>query len=215
MWSAFFHGTKTVVADTVSTAMIKYCVVALICAVLLSSCFVLQNSSVVYRLNKTLPDTAAVYSLPFAPGTAVTVWQGYYSLFSHWGNFAVDFRVTPGTPVHAARSGVVVVVKQENKWGGVGRRFVGKENAVVVQHADGSYAHYLHFQHKRVVVAVGDTVTQGQLIGFSGSTGFSAFPHLHFEVTKGLQKGTAEIPVRFKTSQGARLLQPLQCYKAL
>lgn len=183
--------------------------------VLFASCGVLQDNAVVYCLQKKLPDTAFIYSLPFAKGTSHAVWQGYHSLFSHWGNYAVDFKMQPGTPVHAARAGRVSGVKDHNKQGGVGRRYVGKENSIVIQHSDGSYAHYLHLQYKGALVKKGDSVQQDQPIGFSGSTGFSAFPHLHFEVTAGQQKAKEEIPVRFKTEKGVIFLQPLRRYKSI
>lgn len=182
---------------------------------LVSSCAVLQNNTVVYKQAKSLPDTAFVYSLPYAIGTSHPVWQGYWSLFSHWGNFAIDFRMKKGTAVHAARAGVVVFVRQDRQKGGVGRRFIVQENSIVIRHSDSSFGHYLHLQYKGSLVSVGDTVQQGQQIGWSGSTGFSAFPHLHFEVTKGLEKARSEIPVRFKTENGAVFLQPLRRYKAI
>lgn len=195
--------------------MKPYCILYFVCVFLLSSCFVLQNSSVAYRLSKSVPDTAYVYSLPYAKGSCHAVWQGYHSLFSHWGNYALDFRMQPGTVIHAARGGVVAAVKDTFRRGGVGRRWVGKENALVIQHSDGTYGHYLHLQHKGSLVAPGDTLQQGQPIALSGSTGFSAFPHLHFEVTRGLKKATDEVPVRFVTEKGAVFLQPLRRYKAL
>jgi murein DD-endopeptidase MepM/ murein hydrolase activator NlpD len=140
--------------------------------------------------------------------------QGAHSFFSHYGDFAVDFKMKPGTPVHAARSGVVVFARSHFTNGGIGRKFVGKGNGITIRHSDGTYAHYWHLQHKGSLVRTGDTVTQGQLIGYSGSTGFSAFPHLHFEVTRQPRIGREEVPVVFKTEQGAKFLQPLRRYKA-
>lgn len=183
--------------------------------VALSSCTVLQNNAVVYRRSKTLPDTAFVYSLPYAKNTSPRVVQGYYSFFSHQGDFAIDFKMKPGTGVYAAREGVVVFVREDQTRGGVSKKYVGKANRITIKHNDGTYAHYLHLQHNGAFVNVGDTVKQGQIIGLSGSTGFSAFPHLHFEVTGGMQTAKDEIPVRFRTEKGAVFLQPLRRYKAM
>lgn len=179
------------------------------------SCTVLQNNHAVYQQSKTLPATAFVYPLPFAKGTSHRVVQGYESLLSHRRNFAIDFKMKEGTAVHAAREGRVVFVMQDNWKGGVGRRFVGKENAIVIRHSDGTFGHYLHLRYHGALVAPGDSVQQGQQIGWSGSTGFSAFPHLHFEVTEGLQKAKKEIPVRFRTEKGAVFVQPLRRYKSI
>lgn len=180
-----------------------------------SSCSLLQNQNFVYRLSKTVPDTAPVYSLPYAPGTTLRVWQGYRSLFSHSNDMAIDFKMKPGTVIHAARSGVVAGIKDEYKWGGVGKRYIGKENAVIIQHSDGTYAHYLHIQNRGALVRLGDSVYRGQPIALSGNTGFSAFPHLHFVVTGKPEKNVDEIPVRFYTEKGALFLEPLRRYKAL
>lgn len=180
-----------------------------------SSCSILQNHDLVYRLSKTIPETAPVYSLPYAKGTSHRVWQGYRSLFSHSNDLAIDFKMKPGTVIHAARSGVVAGIKDEYRWGGVGRRYIGKENAIVIQHSDGTYAHYLHIQNRGALVKLGDTVQRGQPIALSGHTGFSAFPHLHFVVTGRPGKNLDEIPVRFYTEKGRIFLQPLRRYKAL
>jgi murein DD-endopeptidase MepM/ murein hydrolase activator NlpD len=183
--------------------------------ILFSSCSLLQNSGFVARLSKTLPDTAYAYALPYAKGTSHRIWQGYHSAFTHYGNLAIDFKMKPGTPIHAARGGVVAMVVENNKKGGVGKRYVGKENSIVIRHSDSTFAHYLHLQNEGALAAVGDTVTEGQLIGFSGHTGFSAFPHLHFEITRGLHKAKGEIPFRFQTEKGLLFLQPLRRYKAM
>ena len=168
-----------------------------------------------YRLNQTIPASAPIYSLPYAKGTAHPVWQGYRSIFSHSNDLAIDFKMPPGTVIHAARGGVVVGIRDTYEKGGVGRRFVGKENGVVIRHADSTYAHYLHLQHRGALVKLGDTVQRGQAIALSGSTGFSAFPHLHFVVTSGPAKDKNEIPVRFYTESGIQFLEPLKKYKAV
>ncbi len=56
-------------------------------------------------------------------------------------------------------------------------------NTLVVQHADGSKAYYLHFKKNSLTSkTVGQTVVQGEFLGIVGSSGFSTGPHLHFEV---------------------------------
>ncbi|NTS40037.1 M23 family metallopeptidase [Flavisolibacter sp. BT320] len=179
-----------------------------------ASCSLLQNNQVMYRAGKTLPDTTYVYALPFEKGKAYRVAQGSHSFFSHFGDFAVDFKMKPGTPIHAARGGVVVFERSFFTNGGITRKFRGKGNGITISHGDDTYAHYWHLRYNGSVVRVGDTVTKGQLIGYSGSTGFSAFPHLHFEVTERTRIGGKELPVVFQTEEGARFLQPLRRYKA-
>lgn len=168
-----------------------------------------------YRAAKMLPDSTYVYALPYAKGKAYRVVQGSHSFFSHYGDFAIDFKMKQGTPIHAARSGVVSFARSHFRDGGITKRFVGKGNGITIRHSDGTYAHYWHLRHNGAVVRTGDTVTRGQLIGHSGSTGFSAFPHLHFEVTKNPRIGRNEFPVVFETEKGAKFLQPLRRYKAL
>lgn len=179
-----------------------------------SSCTLLQNQNLVYRLSKTVPDTSPVYSLPYAKGTWHRVWQGYHSFFSHSDDLAIDFKMKSGTVIYAARSGVVEGIKDEYRWGGIGRRYMNKENAIIIRHSDGTYAHYLHIQNKGALVKLGETVQRGQPIALSGHTGFSAFPHLHFVVTGSPDKNVAEIPVRFYTEKGPLFLEPLRRYKA-
>lgn len=179
------------------------------------SCSVLQNNNFVYRAENLSKGNTFVYALPFTKGQSFYVLQGYESLFSHRGDYAVDFKMKRGTPVLSARSGRVIFVRQTDTKGGVGKRFVGTGNGITIQHNDGTYAHYWHLQHNGVLVAVGDSVQVGQHIAFSGNTGFSAFPHLHFEVTRKSTKSEDDFPVRFQTAGGAQFLKPLRRYKAL
>ena len=59
----------------------------------------------------------------------------------------------------------------------------GYGNYVVILHSDGTYA-TLYGHMSSAVVQVGQSVTQGQTIGYGGTTGWSTGPHLHFEVHK-------------------------------
>ncbi|HEY1022453.1 MAG TPA: M23 family metallopeptidase [Flavisolibacter sp.] len=179
------------------------------------SCSLLQNNHILYREGKRLPDSTYVYALPFAIGKSYRVVQGSHSFFSHYGDFAIDFQMKPGTPIHAARDGVVTYARDHFDGGGITRKYVGKGNGLTIRHADGTYSHYWHLRYQGAVVRIGDTVKKQQLIGYSGSTGFSAFPHLHFEVTRNARIGREEVPVVFDTEEGARFLQPLRRYKAV
>ncbi len=180
-----------------------------------SSCAVVQNNEFVTRTHQLMENHYHVYSLPFEKGQTVFVAQGYESLFSHYGDYAIDFKVKQGTKVLAARDGVVIYARENNTGGGISKRYVGKGNGITIQHNDGTYAHYWHLQHNGALVNIGDTVQQGQWIGISGHTGFSAFPHLHFEVTRQPRISRDDFPVLFFTKKGPKFLQPLRWYKAL
>lgn len=180
-----------------------------------ASCSFLQNNAFISRAGSLMGKDSFIYSLPYEKGTTHVVVQGYQSLFSHAGDYAIDFKMKSGTKVMAAREGVVVAIRDSTKLGGVGKKYVGTANRITISHSDGTYGHYLHLQYKGVLVAVGDTVHQEQLIGYSGSTGFSAFPHLHFEVTRQPPVSKDDFPVQFQTRKGIKFLQPLHWYKAL
>ncbi|HVF80984.1 MAG TPA: M23 family metallopeptidase [Flavisolibacter sp.] len=180
-----------------------------------SSCSLLQNNSFISRADALMSDHSFIYALPYQKGKSYLVIQGYESLFSHAGDFAIDFKMKRGTKVMAARGGIVVRVRDSTKTGGLGKKYVGTANGITIQHTDGTFGHYLHLQYKGAMVLVGDTIKQGQLIGLSGSTGFSAFPHLHFEVTRQASISRDDFPVLFQTKKGVKFLQPLHWYKAL
>jgi len=82
----------------------------------------------------------------------------------------VDFGVAAGTPIRAAGDGVVVLA---GPYGGYG-------NATVIDHGNALATLYGH--QSALLVAPGDRVTRGQVIGRSGCTGYCTGPHLHFEV---------------------------------
>lgn len=85
-----------------------------------------------------------------------------------------------GTPVVASRSGTVVEVS-------VGRNRIGNfpGNRIAIEHADQTRCFYVHLKEGGSEVEVGDKVLQGQVIGSSGTTGRSLFPHIHIHVEEG------------------------------
>ena len=150
-------------------------------------------------------DDDHLYALPYASGKSYRVLQGYGSRFSHTGleAYAVDFDMPEGTPVHAARGGVVARVEESHSLGcwedGCGRH----ANFIVVLHSDGTTGEYYHLQQDGALVDVGDRVVRGQKIGLSGNTGHTTMPHLHFAVYRATEWGnTQSIPVRFNSVDG-------------
>ena len=85
----------------------------------------------------------------------------------------VDIGAPTGTPIRAARAGVVVFAGAAGGYG----------NLTAIKHADGSFTMYGHQSH--LGVHVGQQVAAGQTIGRVGRTGRATGPHLHFEVRKG------------------------------
>ena len=63
-----------------------------------------------------------------------------------------------GTPVHAARDGVVVGTKDDSNRGGSSKKYEWDANFVLIRHSDGTLGHYVHLQKGGVTVKVGDTV---------------------------------------------------------
>jgi murein DD-endopeptidase MepM/ murein hydrolase activator NlpD len=148
-----------------------------------------------------------VYQLPFRQGEVHKINQGYFGTFSHQrgtdDQYAIDFDMPQGTIVCAARAGRVVGVRMDSTVGGPDPSFRSCDNHIVLKHDDGSYAEYVHLAPNGSLVRVGQNVTVGQPIGFSGRTGFSAGPHLHFSVyvpIDGLH--IKSVPMRFESSEG-------------
>jgi len=103
-----------------------------------------------------------------------------------WGRIhgGIDIAAPVGTPILAAASGVIDYATWND--GGYG-------NMIDIRHADGTITRYAHMN--ALYVKEGQTVSQGQVIGEMGSTGFSTGPHLHFEIRP--NGGSAIDPMTF------------------
>ena len=105
---------------------------------------------------------------------------GYYRMLN-----GIDMACSQGTPIYATRAGKVT--RTAYQAGGAG-------NYVSINHLDGFSSIYMHMTH--YVVSAGQTVSQGQLIGYVGSTGISTGPHLHFGISNA---GTYVNPLAYIT----------------
>ncbi|MFG3409147.1 transglycosylase family protein [Streptomyces sp. NPDC048142] len=130
-------------------------------------------------------------SAPVAAGTGTAYRQaGSWSSGYHTG---VDFPVPTGTSVKSVAPGRIVSAG----WAGA----YGYE--VVIRHSDGKYSQYAHLS--ALHVRAGQSVSGGQRIARSGSTGNSTGPHLHFEIRTGPGYGSDIDPLAYLRAGGVRV----------
>jgi len=166
-----------------------------------------------YTTTVTTNIDSYVYELPFQKGTEYKVVQGYGGLFSHVHTAALDFGMPVGTPVYAAREGIVYAYRDNSDEGGVSAKYKNKANYIIIKHDDGSFGCYWHLQKNGVLVKSG-RVSKGQQIGLSGATGFVFRPHLHFSVKRKLNyEMNSFIQTKFRTTKGILLLQNRETYE--
>ena len=105
--------------------------------------------------------------------------------------YSVDFITEEGREVFAAANGVVVDIKSDSNIGGEGKELDDLGNFIEIKHENEEYSVCEHLRKDGAVVNVGDKVKKGQLIGYSGATGWLAHlgPHLHFMVGKYQKSG--------------------------
>jgi len=125
--------------------------------------------------------SSTITSQPSAVGAAPAtssglIWPLSGSITSpfgmRWGSLhpGIDIGAAMGTPIHAAASGRVIVASYSGGYG----------NLIVIDHGNGLATAYAH--QSSMAATEGQQVSQGEVIGYVGSTGFSTGPHLHFEV---------------------------------
>lgn len=128
----------------------------------------------------SLPTSQSLYVLPYTLSESYRVNQANCSGFGHsdFWQYGYDFVMDIGTVVTAARDGTVVHAQDGARDGDRNRT-----NLITIEHADGSVALYSHLTLNGVLVTVGQTISAGQTIGFSGDTGNTGgLPHLHFSL---------------------------------
>lgn len=148
-------------------------------------------------------DESYVYRLPFSLGSSYIVSQSYNGEKTHFGHsrYAIDFAMDVGTKVYAAREGKVAKIKSDSNIRGIGREYSKYGNFVTIEHSDGTFATYYHLKQNGVAVSVGNIVKKGDLLGYSGNTGYSSGPHLHFAVfTLDGELKTQTLPIKFKSA---------------
>jgi murein DD-endopeptidase MepM/ murein hydrolase activator NlpD len=138
----------------------------------------LQASSAALAAQIRSAQSRASYSAPSdtTPSAAGFIWPVNGPVTSpfgmRWGRMheGIDIGVGYGTPIHAAAAGRVVYAGWMSGYG----------NLVAIDHGRGISTAYGH--QSSIALSVGETVAQGQTIGYVGCTGHCFGPHLHFEV---------------------------------
>lgn len=88
-------------------------------------------------------------------------------------HYGIDYAAPTGTPVHATASGVVVERRYRK----------GNGNYVKIRHANGYHTFYMHLS-RFANIKVGSRVSQGQIIGYVGATGYATGPHLDYRIER-------------------------------
>ena len=167
--------------------------------------------SYAYQVRAVLGDPAALhqpdqpYAPPFAPGQRFPISQAFNGVFSHQhpqSRYAVDIALPVGTPIRAARAGIVMEIADDFRDGGADPKYVSRANAVRILHDDGTMAVYAHLQADSVRVAPGQRVARGAWLANSGNTGFSTGPHLHFAIQRNAGMELVSAPFEFAGPDG-------------
>ncbi|HVI35725.1 MAG TPA: peptidoglycan DD-metalloendopeptidase family protein, partial [Gaiellales bacterium] len=134
-----------------------------------------QNAAIQAKLAAAQNGSAPVADGPVRPGSGGLIWPVNGPIVSpfgmRWGRLhaGVDIAVPSGTPVHAAKSGKVLIAGWVSGYG----------NYTCIGHGGGLSTCYGH--QASIGVSVGQSVSQGQVIGISDCTGHCFGPHVHFE----------------------------------
>jgi murein DD-endopeptidase MepM/ murein hydrolase activator NlpD len=156
---------------------------------------------------RAVQDATAHYQIPFNPLLQFRVNQGFNGSFSHrdpQNQYAVDIGMPEGTPVRAARDGVIMTVDNDFYGNGLDMaQYADRANNIRIVHADGAMSVYAHLAFESVRVQVGQHVKAGQEIALSGDTGFTSGPHLHFCVQMNHDMHLVSVPFQFTGPHGA------------
>ncbi len=122
--------------------------------------------------------------------------------------YAYDYAAGIGTPVYAMRAGRVISIQDKYPdWGG-NKEQIHRFNHVWLEHEKEYRSAYVHLQQgfrQRVNLKVGDEVKAGQIIGYSGNSGWSSGPHLHVEVHRAEERFRFTQTVPFAVASSCNL----------
>lgn len=142
------------------------------------------------------------YYPPFPLGLEFPVSQGFDDDATHKeppNQYAVDIVMPIGTPILAARAGLVMDMEDDFHGGAQKERYLARSNQIRILHEDGTMAVYAHLQPNSLRVRQGVKVNRGQWIANSGNTGYSSGPHLHFVIQFNAGMSMESLPFRFVT----------------
>jgi len=155
---------------------------------------------------RAVPDENARYALPFPADLKLRINQGFGGAFSHnepQNRYAIDIGMPEGTPVLAARDGIVMTVDNDYYGNGLDMdKYGDRANNVRIVHSDGTMAVYAHLQLESARVQVGDRVHTGQVLALSGDTGYTNGPHLHFVVQRNANMTMLSVPIELVGPDG-------------
>lgn len=168
-----------------------------------------------FKENATHDDSIS-YCLPYSKHNTILLSQaenGKTHIDDH--RFAYDFVMPVGSPVHASRDGVIRVIVDTFRDKAQTEEYKSQGNYILIEHSDGSLAIYAHLDRKGNSVEKSQKVKVGQLIAYSGNTGFTSGPHLHFEVFTFKNRKSVSLPVKFNIGDIVSVrLEAMKTYKA-
>lgn len=137
---------------------------------------------------------------------------GHLTHFFSGNLHAIDFQCALGTPLLAVANGIVIDVRDNNTLTGIAVSNLFEWNSIQIQVTDADendplFVEYVHIATSNV--RVGDVVTKGQVIGTSGSVGFSPEPHLHFSAYRSRDATAPTVRVRFESLTDRKVFLPV------
>lgn len=133
--------------------------------------------------HKEVPVPQQLYHLPFGTDENVRRYPAPFHRVMGNARWCVDFAMPEGTPIVAARGGIVVdrESRYSRNWRTPGPN--GRPgNSIIIRHEDGQESFYAHLTWHSLCSPVGACVCTGQVLALSGQTGYATYPHLHFGV---------------------------------
>lgn len=161
--------------------------------------FALYNSTEIPIRRIRMEESFWLYAKPFPKEIEVVESTDSPAHFGPYC-YAIDYLMPDNSPILAPRQGVVVQIKDDSNRGGPSQEFKNDLNYITIAHGANEFSQVCHVRYRGVLVKVDQQVKEGQLIGYTGSTGWCYEPHLHFivfKMTNDNEYGFQSVKVRF------------------